>query len=220
MPQWRQYGPNILTSVALLGVAGAGAALAGVPGQAPTAISLLPLAAIGATAWWHHRRDRRLAARLRHLRLAVTLPAPPAAMNDQVLAFHLVAPHHWQARREGWQVSICHTPRSDLPWQLCVQPAGLAMRPRPVATAASMNAMLLLARGLLPGMASTGGEANLLDCDLTFPVAGFSRTGGDCLTALAEGGYALQVAHGCLAVAPERAERLLCRGDVIAAEPR
>ena len=220
MPQRRQYGPSILTSAAMLGTAGAGAILAGLPGQTPTALGLIPLAVAGVAGWWHHRRDRRLASRLRNLRLAITLPVPPAAMNDQLLSFQLAGLGEWQARRDGWQISIRHTPQSDLPWQLCIQPAGLVMTPRPIATAASMDAMLLLARGLLPGMATCAGEAGLLDCDLAFPITGFSRQGGDFLTALAEGGYALQVAHGYLAVAPERAERLLCRSDAIPAEPR
>jgi hypothetical protein len=215
MPQRRQYGPSLLSSTALLGIAAAGAALGAMPGLPVSPLGLVPLAVLGAAGWLHHRRDRRIAARLRDLRLSVTLPIPPTTMAGHVLDFRATGPGRWQAGREGWGVSIHHTSNGDLPWQLNVHHPGEDAQP--IATAASMDAMLSVARSLLPAMAANPGQASLLDCDLSFPLHGLSQEGRDRLTALAEGGYALEVADGCLAVAAQQAELLLCRGGTVPA---
>lgn len=216
MPRPRQNGFSLLTATGLVGLAGWGVALGAVPELAgtPDPWGAAPLAVLGLAAWMRRRREQRIAARLRDLRISVCLPAAPAAgLRDQELAFSLAGQGCWHARRAGWQVELRQQAATALGWHLslirldCTDPA------LPLAAAASLDALLRLSRGLLAGMEQPG-LRELLDCDLAFPLPGLAAAG---ITALAEGGFALHEAEGCRAIAPEQAEALLLRGSVVTA---
>ena len=213
MPRPRQDGFPLLTASALAGLAGLGATLGTLPELArmPDPWGAAPLAALGLVAWLRHRRERRVAARLRGLRIGLRLPVAPAATapREGDLHFHSAATACWRARRDGWQVELRH--HAGL-WRLGLTQLDSPDPALPLATAAAADAALQLARRLLPGL----GQAvlrDLLDRDLGFPLPGAAN---GMLIALAEGGYALRTGAGERAIAPEQVETLLGRGEVVA----
>lgn len=217
MTRPRQNGFSLLTATGLVGLAGLGAALGAAPELAtlPDPWGAAPLAVLGLAAWLRARRERRIAARLRGLRISVTLPMPDGGLREEALHFQPHGRACWQARRQGWRVELQRWEAETLCWRISLARLDSADPALPLASAASLDALLRLARGLLPGMAQPG-LAELLDCDLAFPLPGFAR-GESGITALAEGGYALRAPDGCRAVAPEQAEALLLRGSAVAA---
>ncbi|MDB5369469.1 MAG: hypothetical protein JWP20_1027 [Roseomonas sp.] len=220
MPQQRQYGFSLLTSTALLGITGAATVLGAMPELTtlPDLVGAAPLALLGAAVWLRRRREHRIAARLRNLRLTVTLPMPPAGMRGDTLVFQPAGHRAWCAPCGAWQIEMERDGGPDLPWHLSLARRDGTMDPLPLAHAASLDAMLTLARRLLPGMVPPP-LAGLLDGDLSFPLLGLPDGAGRGIMALAEGGYALQAAEGCRAIAPELAEILLCRGNTVPATP-
>jgi hypothetical protein len=219
LPQQCQHGFNLPTSTALITLAGAGAMLGMVPGlpTVPDPLSLASLPLCGAALWLRLRRENRAAARLRGLRLGVRLPTAPAALQDDVLVFGTAGTGLWRARRGGWQAEIRQT-RGDPAWQLRLARLDRAEPPLPLTGAATLDALLRLAREILPAMADEPGLAGMLDCDLCFPLAGSAVQEGG-ITVLAEGGYALRGEDGCRAIAAEAAERLIRRGSAVPAAP-
>lgn len=218
MPLWRQDGTARLGSTALLGIAGTGAAFGALQGLMPDPSVLLPLALAGVAAGVHRWRDRQIAARLKGLKLSVTLPTVPDTVASPGLTFLAQGPGLWGAQHQDWQLSILWAEGQGLPWQLQLQHARGLMPPA-LPSAASLDALLALSRGLLVDHAATR-PAAMMDCDLFFPLAGLSSGGEDGLIALAEGGYALQLGDSCSAVGADLAELLLCRrGAVASASP-
>ncbi|MBO1076062.1 hypothetical protein [Roseomonas marmotae] len=214
MPPQRQHGFSLLTSTALIALAGAGAALGALPGLAvPQPWAAAPLPLFGLALWLRQRQERRIAARLRGLRIRVALPIPPESLGGEALAFQ-PGGGLWRARRQGWQIDLRHG-EGELAWQLLLARLDSPQPAQPLASAGSLDALLRLARGLLPRMAEPG-LASLLDCDLCFPLSGLDRQGG-AVTALAEGGYALLGPEGCRAVIPAWAEGMIRRGGMVSA---
>ena len=210
MPWPRQNGFPLLTATALAGVAGLGATLGTLPEltRMPDPWGAVPLAALGLAAWLKHRRERRMAARLRDLRIGLRLPVPPAAAWEEDLHFYPAPTAAWRARRDGWQVELRH--HAGL-WQLSLTQLDSPDPALPLATAATADAALQLARRLLPGLGQST-LRDLLDRDLGFPLPGAAD---GVLTALAEGGYVLRTGAGARAIAPEQVEMLLGRGEVV-----
>lgn len=212
VPQQRQDGFNPQTSAALIGLAGTGALMGVLPGLplAPSPMGLAPLPLFAAFLWLRLRREGRVALRLRRLRLHVALPATPAGMPEQALAFRAVETGCWQAQHGGWQVEL-RQGSGALAWQLVLTRLHGAEPPMPLVGAATLDALLRLGRGLLPRMGEPG-LAALLDRDFHFPLAGASE-----ITMLAEGGYALREGEACRAIAAEMAEGLIRRGKAVPA---
>jgi hypothetical protein len=108
MPQQGQFGFSLLTSTALIVLAGSGAVLGALPGPSvaspPLALAALPL--LGAACWLRRRRESHAARRLRDLRLTVTLATAPAGQSEAELAFQAAGPGHWRAWRGDWQVEL------------------------------------------------------------------------------------------------------------------
>lgn len=201
MPQRCQYGPRPRTSLLLVAAAGAGALLGSMSGPSfsPAPLGLVPLPLFGAALWLRRRRETRAAKRLRHLRLSITLPP---GVPETTLAFNATAPGSWHARCGAWRVELRQT-AGELAWQLLVFRLDLAQPPAPVASAATLEALLRLGR-------------ELLDRDLCFPLAGEAAPEAD-IVVLAEGGYALRGLEGCRAITAEGAEGLIRRDSVIPA---
>ncbi|EHL99828.1 hypothetical protein HMPREF9946_02974 [Acetobacteraceae bacterium AT-5844] len=214
MQNWRQYGPNLPPSTALLSLASAGLVLTTMPELLPGPLASVSVAAAGLACWLRMRRERKIARRLRDLRLSISLPVPTGSAADSALGFHEDGYGRWKAQRDGWQIHIHRDSSVELSWQLSLARQQDAIAPAPLAVAQSLDAVLSLARRLAAGMAAAG-ESSPLDCDLSFPVAGFSSAGEHRLTALAEGGYALRTGQGDVAVAAEHAEMLLCKSRAV-----
>lgn len=216
MPKQRHNGFSLLTSTVLIAAAGAGAMLGAMPDlpAAPTPLTLVSLPLVGAALWLRRLREHRIAARLRHLRLSVSLPMPPGAPLEGVLAFRPIGSGLWQARRDGWQINL-RQDSSTMAWQLLLARLDNAEPALPLATAATLDALLRLARGLLWTMTEPG-LVTLLDCDLCFPLPA-PITPEESIIALAEGGYALQGREGCCALAAGLAEQMIRRGSAVPA---
>jgi hypothetical protein len=233
MPQHFRPGFSLPTSTALMGLAGAGAMLGALPGlsfaPAPLALASLPL--LGAALWLRRRREGRIAARLRGLRLGIALPMAPAGTPGGVLAFRPLGSGAWQARRDGWQIELRQGSdkqgsdkqgaggqgAGEQGWQLRLARLNSAEPAQPLAGADTLEALLGLARGMLAGLGDPA-LAALLDCDLCFPLPAPALP-EDSITLLAEGGYALREPEGCRAIAGELAERMIRRGSAVPAAP-
>jgi hypothetical protein len=218
MPQQARPGFNLLTSTALMTLAGAGAMLGAMPGLslAPTPLGLASLPLLGAALWLRRRRERRIAARLRGLRLSIALPMAPAGTPGGVLAFRPLGRRSWQARRDGWQIDL-RQGAGGQGWQVLLARLDSAEPAQPLAGADTLEALLRLARGLLAGMTEPALVA-LLDRDLCFPLPAPAMP-EDSITVLAEGGYALREPEGCRAIAAELAERMIRCGSAVPAAP-
>jgi hypothetical protein len=217
MTRPRQDGFSLLTATGLVGLAGWGVALGTVPELSgmPDPWGAAPLAVLGLAAWARQRRERRIAARLRDLRISIRLPVAPAGLRDEELIFRPAGRGCWRARRAGWQAELRQVAAMPLGWQISLTRLDCADPALPLAAAGSLDALLRLSRGLLSRMDQPG-LRELLDCDLAFPLQGLVA-GEAGITALAEGGYALREPEGCRAIAPEQAEALLLRGSTVPA---
>jgi hypothetical protein len=215
MLRQRQYGFSPLTSTALLGLAGAATTLGAMP-ELLTPLNpaqFAPMVLLGAAAWLRRWRDRRMIARLRSLRMTVSLPMPPARMQGAALVFKASGPGRWYALRDGWQVELRRDGPTDRPWQIVLIRDDQTDPVLPLAAATSLDMLLSLTRSLLSGVPDST-LTGLLDCDLSFPLPRGAPTNG--ILAMAEGGYALGVAGGFSAIGTELAESLL-RGSTVPA---
>jgi MYXO-CTERM domain-containing protein len=215
MLQRRPFGFSLLTSTALIGLAGSGAMLGAMP-----QVSVSPdpswaaasLGLLGFTAWLRRRREGRIAARLRGLRLTVTLPVPAPCSPETFLLLTPGGAGAWRGHRGSWQVELRQR-EEDARWQWLLAELNSAAPPQLLADAASLDELLRLARGLVPAVGAPALSA-LLDCDLCFPLPGWTH-GGTGILALAEGGYALQDAEGSQAVGAALAEHLIRRSSAV-----
>jgi len=206
MPQHPSL-PGPLPALALLGLAGLGAGLGGMPPlAAPDWQGLAPLAAGAGAAAWLWLRDRGLRRRFAALRLQVN-PLPQEVQTlDGVVRFASTAPLAWCARRGEWCLDLARTHSSDLPWRLDLRRVEPPEAPLPLAQAATLDAVLTLSRRLFSGHDPIlQGAAELLECDLEFVLPAPQGR----ITALAEGGYALHDAAGSRALCATAADALL-----------
>lgn len=164
---------------------------------------------LGGWMWW---RQQRLQRRFTGLRLAPLPPSePPHTTLEGVLRFATTAPLEWCARRGEWCLDLARSGSPELPWRMNLRRADLPEEPVPLAQAATLDAVLHLSRRLFAqralmrsGDASLREAAELLECDLEFLLPARSQ-----MTALAEGGYALQDEKGCRAISAQLADTLL-----------
>ena len=193
---------------------------------------------VGGWMWWRQRAQQRRLDALR-LDLAPsaapTAPAgtsaagatpagatPPGTMPlgttplgttmEGVLRFATTAPLAWCARRGEWCLDLQRSGPAELPWRLNLRRADLPEEPVPLAQAATLDAVLHLSRRLFAQRAlvrshdSTLREAAaLLECDMEFLLPAERSQ----MTALAEGGYALQDEKGYRAISAQLADTLL-----------
>ncbi|WP_160000590.1 hypothetical protein [Roseomonas sp. 18066] len=223
----------LLQAATLLGLAGLGAGVgAGAVGAGLLGVEagLLPdmidrpgwslgaglvlAAGVGGWMWWRQRGQQR---RLDALRLDLAAPAPPMAAPpgttmEGVLRFATTAPLAWCARRGEWCLDLQRSGPADLPWRMNLRRADLPEEPVPLAQAATLDAVLHLSRRLFAQRALVRSSdatlreaAELLECDLEFLLPAAQSQ----MTALAEGGYALQDEKGCRAISAQLADTLL-----------
>jgi hypothetical protein len=185
---------------------------------------LLLAAGCGGWMWWRQQRQQR---RLDALRLdllppdapmpgsepgPVSTPMPGPVTMEGVLRFATTAPLAWCARRGEWCLDLQRSGPADLPWRLNLRRADLPEEPVPLAQAATLDAVLHLSRRLFAqralvrsGDRTLREAAELLECDLEFLLPAARSQ----MTALAEGGFALQDETGCRAISAQLADTLL-----------
>ncbi|MFC3126162.1 hypothetical protein ACFOD4_13925 [Pseudoroseomonas globiformis] len=197
-----------LPALAVLTSAGLGYRFGAMPELAlPSGWTMLLLGGGGAAAWLLLRRPARA---LPTLRLELRSVPPRHSLQD-VLRFVGSAPLAWSARRGEWSLDLDGNGPAELPWRLELRhPEAPSM---PLARAATLEAVLNASRRLYatreaatPGAAPAHREAGqMLGCDLEFDLPSPRR----CITALAEGGFALLDDTGYRALSPPTANALL-----------
>ncbi|MCQ4161701.1 hypothetical protein NON00_17440 [Roseomonas sp. GC11] len=211
---WRRHA--LLQTAGVIGLAGAALGAGLMEGLTPpldwAMAGGLALAA-GAAAWMAWRgRPGRLG--LGDLRLELNRPMDMAPTMDGVLRFATTAPMSWCARRGEWCLGLLRSGPEDLPWRMELRRADLPEESVPLAQAATLDAVLNLSRRLFAqqGLVRSGDSslreaAELLECDMEFPLP----TARSRMTALAEGGYALQDQDGFHPISAQLADRLLAQ---------
>lgn len=204
-----------LPALAVLGAAGIGARLGGMPDFSPLAAPL-PLASLSLMAgvagwmWW---RNRGPSGRFAGLKLELRPLAVRPAQPEGLLRFSSASSRGWQARQGAWCLELMRGSTAEAGWSLVLRPARFAHRQWLLAHAATLDGLLNLARRLAsrPGLAlpeEAPDVAAWLEGDFEF-VLPLAR---QRIMALAEGGYALGRAAAWHAISPQAAASMLAQG--------